>query len=182
MNNLEMYNLQRANMRTMDLIQWSSNSWVGKAIRWRTGGLASHSGVVMCFPDLNRERKWTLEAVGKGLVLNPLSTVLERYDGQAWWHPVVSGLEMEAMFAANWMMERVGTHYDFGGLFRNLFGKVSANAAAMFCSEAIFLGWQFAAIHLGVKLIKHLIEIKTAPVPNDLPLLKIYEKEGIRII
>lgn len=182
MDKLDYYQLVRPHMQTMDLLQWSSNSFVGRAIKWKTGGTVNHSGVVMSFPDLTRERRWTLEAIGRGLVLNPLSRALEQYHGECYWHPVKPGLDKEALFAASWMMDRVGTRYDFGGLFRNLFGKVSANAAALFCSEAIFLGWQYAAIHLGVEILKHLIQMKKAPVPADMPLLKIYRQQGTRIL
>ena len=67
--------------------------------------------------------------------------------------------------------------------YKNLFGKVSVDAAAMFCSEAIFLGWQFAALHMGIKVLNHLLEMDKSPVPAEMPkvLAGIYE-EPIKII
>ncbi len=183
MNKLTMYDSVRPQMKTMDLLQWRSNSLVGRIIRAKTGGMVNHSGVVMSFPDLTRERKWTLEAIGKGLVLNPLSRTLENYHGQAYWHPVKPGFEREAVFAAGWMMDRIGTRYDYRSLFRNLLGKTVADAAALFCSEAVFLGWQAAAVNLGVKTLKHLIDISRAPVPAEMPpVLRVYKDEGVRLI
>lgn len=176
------YNLYRPEMQTMDLLQWKSPSLVGKIIRWKTHGDVNHSGVVIRLPDIDRERLWTLEATGKGLMMNFLSSKLNNFSGQVWWHPVKPGLQKEARMAVNWMMQRIGTPYDYGGLFKNILGKVSADAAALFCSEAIFLGWQFAAIHLGVEILKDLIDIKDAPVPPEMPALQMYQPEGTTLL
>ena len=188
-NNLSMYLHQRPKMQTMDLLQWHSYGLVGRLIRRKTGGYFNHSGVVVhgyLPPDMTRLRILTAEAVRDGLMLNPLSKVLSKYRGQCIWYPTQPGLEKEAMFAAGYLVDKwiQGTPYDFRNLFKNWFGKTSADAAALFCSEAVFLGWQYAAIHLGVKILKHLLTIKKSPVPADmLRTLKIYQNtNGQRIL
>jgi len=164
----------------MDLLQWHGYGQISRIIQWKTGGSASHSGIVCCLKDV--DRVLTLHAVRKGARPEPLSQILMHYDGEVWWHPLKADYRPYMGLAFNWMYDHIGTRYDFGGLFKNLLGKTSANAAALFCSEYLFLGWQYAAIHLGVKLLAHLIDIKKAPVPSEMPALRMYHEEGIRIL
>ena len=177
---LAYYNAVKDLMTTMDLLSWRSRSVVGKIIRAKTGGQYNHTGVVMRFPSLDgpESRRWTLEAVGKGMSLNFLSRALEHHHGEVYWQRVRPGFEKEAIFAASWMMEQVGVPYDYGNLFKNIFGKTVAEAGALFCSEAVFLGWQFAAIHLGIKALNHILSMKTSPVPAEMPEVfkTMYEK------
>ena len=180
MAKLDYYKAARPRMQTMDLLQWHGRGTISRIIQMKTRSPVSHSGVITRLKDV--DRVLTLHAVRKGAVPEPLSQLIQRYDGQVWWHPLKKEYQPYVGFAFNYMYDRIGTQYDFGSLVKNLFGKVSANAAAVFCSEYIFLGWQFAAIHLGVKILAHLVQINKAPVPADMPSLRIYEKEGIRIL
>lgn len=171
-------------MNTMDLLQWRSNSILGKIIRWRTGGYFNHTGVVIRFQDFEQRepRRWTVHATEHGLTLNYLSRELESYDGEVWWYRVKPGLKEQSIDAGCWMLEQVGVPYDFEGLFKNLFGKVIADVNRMFCSEAVFIGWQFVAIKYGLGTLSHLINIVKAPVPDEMTrVLSPVYTEGIRI-
>jgi hypothetical protein len=125
----------------------------------------------------------TLEAVSKGAIPNPLSQILAKYDGKAYWHPLKEEFRPFVADSFNWMYDKIGTGYDFEGVGSNLFGKVSPDARALFCSEYVFLGWKVrCAEELAVEMFKWLLDIKEAPLPSELPTIGIYEEDGIRIL
>lgn len=157
MDNLERYLPHRAYMQTMDCLQWRTNGIVGSIIRWKTGGYYNHTGAVVNFKFIDGDvRRWTLEAVGKGLMVNFLSTVLSAHDGEAWWYPLKSAFDTHRNAAAVWLMERAGSGYDYTSLIKNLAGAVSADAKALFCSEALFLAWHFRAVQSWAHELEHL--------------------------
>ena len=181
MNDLSKYYAVRDQIQTMDLLQWHGESWISKIIRWKTGGSATHSGVACRLADV--DRVMTLEAISKGAVPNPLSQTLKKYEGKAYWHPLKEEFRPYVAESFNWMYDKIGTGYDFEGVGSNLFGKVSADARALFCSEYVFLGWKVrCAEELAIDLFKWLLDIKEVPVPSELHTIGIYQEEGIRIL
>ncbi len=181
MNDLSNYYAVREQIQTMDLLQWHGESWVSKIIRWKTGGSATHSGVACRLADV--DRVMTLEAVSKGAVPNPLSQILKKYDGRAYWHPLKEEFRPYVAEAFNWMYDKIGTGYDYEGVGSYLFGKVSADARALFCSEYVFLGWKVqCAEESAIALFKWLLDIRDAPLPSELDKIGLYEEEGTRIL
>jgi len=142
MNDLTTYNSVKDNMQTGDLLQWSSNSLIGKLIRWKTKSDVNHSGVVLCIRDYETKehRRWTLEALEHGLELNYLSRRLEKHNGRCFWHPLKKEFQYMSETIGSNMMAMAGIPYDYGSIFRQIFGRVSADARDLFCSEAVFLG------------------------------------------
>jgi hypothetical protein len=55
----------------------------------------------------------------------------------------------------------VGIPYDYQSIFHQLFGKVSADARRLFCSEYCYLAYGFTG---------------KAPAPADMPALGIFEQ------
>ena len=181
MNDLKRYRDVRHLIQTMDLIQWHGDSLISKIIRWKTGGPETHSGIACRLADV--DRVMTLEAISKGAVPNPLSYVLGKYKGKAYWHPLKEEYRLFIAEAFNWMYDRIGTGYDYEGVARQLFGRVSADARALFCSEYVFLGWKVrCAEELGIELFKWLLDIKDVPLPSELHKIGLYEKHGRRIL
>jgi hypothetical protein len=86
MNDLSNYHAVRDQIQTVDLLQWHGEGWISKTIRWKTGGSATPSGIACRLADV--DRVMTLEAVSKGAVPNPLSQILKKYHGKAYWHPL----------------------------------------------------------------------------------------------
>lgn len=179
MNNLANYRNVRPDMRTMDLLQWHGAGGVSRIIKWKTGGSATHSGVVA---RLTINRVLTLHAAYKGCVPWPLSHLLKEYDGKVFWHPVRPEYKQYSAAAFNWMYKRIGTKYDFEGLMQNLFSKISMDATALFCSEYVFMGWKMGCAAKGVECLQWLMDIEKAPVPSDLPGIGIYQKTGIQLV
>lgn len=62
MNDLSKYCTVRDQIQTMDLLQWHGEGWFSRMIRWKKGGLATHSGIACRLADV--DRVMTLEAIG----------------------------------------------------------------------------------------------------------------------
>jgi len=181
MNDLKRYRTFRDQIQTMDLIQWHGDSLISKIIRWKTGGSETHSGIACRLADV--DRVMTLEAISKGAVPNPLSKVLAKYHGKAYWHPLKEEYRPYVAHAFNWMYDKIGTGYDYEGIGSHLFGRVSADARALFCSEYVFLGWKVrCAEELVIELFEWLLDIKEVPLPSELHKIGIYQEEGKRIL
>ena len=181
MNDLSKYLAVRDQIQTMDLLQWHGDSWVSRIIRWKTGGSATHCGIAFRLADV--DRVMTLEAVSRGAIPNPLSQILAKYDGRAFWHPLKDEYRPYVGHSFNWMYDKIGTGYDFESVGGYLFGKVFADARALFCSEYVFLGWKVrCAEELTIKLFEWLLDIKAVPLPSELHKIGLYEEEGRRIL
>jgi hypothetical protein len=163
---LARYEELRASMGTMDLLQWRGNYEFSRVIRAATGEDANHASAVIRFPTYGAHRVWSIEALEQGLMVCPLSTLLERYDGACWWYPLLPQYARQSTAAAAWLMDRVGvTRYDFTGClshWRKLLGANPrpADAARLWCTESIFLAWRDGA------RLSHLQGIPHAPVPG----------------
>lgn len=181
MNDLKRYYNVRDKIQTMDLIQWHGDSLISKIIKWKTGGSETHSGIACRLADV--DRVMTLEAIRKGAVPNPLSYVLAKYKGKAYWHPLKEEYRSYVAEAFNWMYDRIGTGYDYESLAGHLYGRVSADARALFCSEYVFLGWKTrCAEELAIELFAWLLDIKEVPLPSELHKIGLYEEMGRRIL
>lgn len=162
-------------MQTMDLIQWHGDSIISKIIKWKTGGPASHSGVVVRL--FETDRILTLHATSKGCVPWPLSDLLKTYKGDVYWHPLKSNYYPFMHKAFNWMYDRIGTGYDFDGLGKNWFGRVVADARKLFCTEYMYLGWRD-----GAKCDLNWQDRDISPVPSDMPTVGPYQELGVPIL
>jgi hypothetical protein len=181
MNDLKRYLVYRDQIQTMDLIQWHGDSLVSKIIRWKTGDSETHSGIACRLEDV--DRVMTLEAISKGAVPNPLSKVLRKYKGKAYWHPLKEKYRSFVAHSFNWMYDRIGTGYDYESVFSHLFGRVSADARSLYCSEYVFLGWKIkCAQEMKLALFEWLLDIEEAPLPSELHRIGLYEEEGKRIL
>jgi hypothetical protein len=181
MNDLKRYYAVRDQIQTMDLIQWHGDSLVSKIIRWKTGGAETHSGVACRLADV--DRVMTLEAISKGAVPNPLSKVLGKYNGKAYWHPLKEAYRPFVAHAFNWMYEKIGTGYDYESIASHLFGRVSPDARSLYCSEYVFLGWKMkCAREMKLELFGWLLDIEEVPLPSELHKIGIYEEAGKRIL
>lgn len=131
------YKAYRAAMDTGDLLLFSGHGPVPWLIKKITKSDVNHAAYVMRIREYMRDRVMQIGAVGGGFVLSPLSEVLEHYDGTVYWlqlNPEFRKLRLNIGCEA---LKLSGTKYDFGSLFKNVLGRVNANAARLFCSEAV---------------------------------------------
>jgi hypothetical protein len=165
-NDLTAYNTVKAKMRTGDLLLWRSRSLLGAAIRFFSKANVNHAGLVMRFAEYEGDEihRFTTEALERGIILHRLSKRLEEYDGEVYWYPLMDGWDRAVI--GERAMRYIDTPYDYRSLFRNIFGKVSANARELFCSEYCFICYGFSG---------------KAPVPGDMPDMGIF-KDPVKIL
>jgi hypothetical protein len=170
-----MYKEFRDQMRTGDLLQWSSNSLIGTAIRWRTKSEYSHSSLVIRLKEYEglERRVFTAESLeGSGCGLKLLSRRIEEYDGKVWWFPLDPKYNSLRQAIGEAAFERMGIPYDYESLIKQLIAKVSTEAHALFCSEYCY--WTYGTAGLlfdGWQKLK-------APNPGEVPKLGLFGERG----
>jgi hypothetical protein len=169
MNNLSQYLAIQPLMRTGDLIEWKGNSLISKAIMQVTGNNVSHSSMVVLskITEEDEERRYIIEAVRYGVCWNYLSDVLNHYDGTAYWYQLKPEYDHLRSSMGSWLWNeyRCDKHYDFGGIIKRYFGKVSLDARRWFCSEIC----EACLINFGI----------LAPLENGVRDPGDFTKEGI---
>jgi len=168
MNDLTAYLAVKDQMKTGDLLQWRSNSLIGALIRWRTKSDVNHSSLVIRLQEYEglERRRWTTEALEHGTVLNLLSRRLEQFDGECWCYPLNDSWNAWRENCGEWALKMVGIPYDYGSILKQIIGKASADARALFCSEYCFMAYGLDG---------------KAPSPGEMPELGIF-KEPIKIL
>lgn len=154
-------------MQTGDLLLWSSGTVLGWLIRKFSGSHVNHAGMVIQFKEFGglKNRRWTLEYLEHGGEFNLVSERLKRYKGQLWLYRLDPEFNHLREDLAIWAFLNKGKDYDYGSLFKQAIGRVSADAKKFFCSEYYYLA---LLTHGIVKLQKH------APRPGDLPSLGVF--------
>jgi hypothetical protein len=172
MNDLCTYDSVKKDMKSGDALLYKSRSLLGWLIRLFSKDF-NHAGLVVQLDMYQGQecRRWTLEALQHGVVLNFLSRRLQEVDGECWWYPLKEEYNGQREKVGEYALAQSGQPYDYDSLFKNILGRVSVNARELFCSELAFLSWRFAGIVIG----------EVAPRPGDIPKLNIF-KEPIRII
>lgn len=171
MKSLEMYYRHRPEIQSADLLQWQSKSLLGKMIRIFSPG-ANHSSSTLCMSYHGLEdRRWTTEALEHGLEINLLSDRLEAHNGCVWWHPLKPEHDPCRKRIAALSVLRATTRsnrgYDYDSLFKNIFGRVSADARRYFCSEFVYLNGRDCGLPLPDEW-----PWEQAPRPGDMPKLE----------
>jgi len=124
-------------MRSGDLVEWGSASMIGRMIRLFTGKDVNHSSILLNLDHYSglKDRRFVLEAMEPGIVLNLLSMRLEDFKGKIYWSALKSKHDHRREGIAAWALAKVGTDYDYKGLFAQAFGRVNCDAKQFFCSE-----------------------------------------------
>ena len=169
MNDLTKYNMLRPLMGDFDLLQWESDTVLGRLIQWFTGGDINHSGIVCRWP--NRNRVDTIEALADGFQQHRLSPRLYSHRGHVYWHPLHPKfystslhpkLRYDLMTVA---LDMRGIGYAFGDLIKQVVSRVVPGAKRVFCSEGIFIIGQTKGLPYPDKFAS------AAPYPSELPQL-----------
>lgn len=165
--NLTIYNQIKDQLKTGDLLQWRSNSVIGSLIRWKTESDVNHSSLVLRLGEYEGKdrRRFNLEAMEHGTVLNYLSRRLEAFDGECWWYPLCDSWNEKRGFVGEMALSLIGIPYDYGSIMRQVFASVSTEASRLFCSEYCYISYGFTG---------------TAPNPGEMPKLGIF-KEGVKL-
>jgi hypothetical protein len=165
-NDLEIYALVRPEMKTGDLLLWSSNSLIGAAIRWFSKSTVSHASLIIPLSGMDVPRMFTTEALEDGIVPNFLSHRLRVYDGECYWYPLKDEWDDARAMIEYRAFQYIGVPYDYLGVLKNAFGKVSMEGRKLFCSEYVYKCYGREGM---------------APTPGDLMRSEIF-KEPTRLI
>ena len=168
MNDLTTYKQVRHCMKTGDCIQWQSKrALIGWLIKVLSHSKFNHSSLVIALREYGnlKDRRFILEAVGE-IELRLLSKRLEDYSGHVWWYPLKDEYDECRDKIGEWALLKIGVAYDYTSIWKQITGRVSADAKKLFCSEFCFLGWKFGGIRLKGK----------APRPGDIPKYDIFKK------
>ena len=179
---IKLYKGYQEQLRTGDLLSWGSDSVLGWMIKKFTKSDVNHSGMVVRFSDYESQqttagRRFTLEALGPGIVLNLISRRFESYEGKVYWHPLKKQYWSKRIILGENSLQYVGIKYDTGSLIKNIVGRVSAEASKLFCSEYVYINGTECGLHPECDDTRFLISLAQgkAPTPADMPKLGWWE-------
>lgn len=161
------YKCWRPYLWTGDLLEWQSDSFIGHAIQYKTGKDVNHTGIVLRFMSFDKERVYTLEALGKGVYPNLVSRRLSNHKGKVFWLQLKPQYETYRPLIAKEALKYIGIKYDYGSLFKQLLSRVSVNADAFFCSELAYKAMEDAGLPINALY---------APRPGDFHDLGIFRQ------
>jgi hypothetical protein len=75
------YEQSRSQIKNGDVLMYRGHSLPSRIIRWATGSRYSHAGIAAWWND----RLMVMEAVGKGVVVTPISKNIRSYHGSVEW-------------------------------------------------------------------------------------------------
>jgi len=169
MNDLSIYEMHKAEMKTGDLLEWRSPTLIGWVIRFVTGEMVNHSSLVIRLAEyegLERHR-YTTEAVRHGTMLNSLRKRLEHFNGQVYWYALDDTWNPKRQEIGERALKLIGVPYDFGSIFKQLIARVGVDFRALFCSEYVWVCWGFDG---------------EAPYPGEMPKKVDFLKPPVRIL
>jgi hypothetical protein len=171
------YQKCRDQIKTGDLILFESRDIVSKAITLFTGSPITHAAMAAWVktPE-GKNRLFIIESVLPGVCLNFLSNRNSWWlpHGDMYWHKIRPEHARLGNAAADLLMQKVGTFYDFKNLMFQAFKRVVVDAKKLVCSEAVAYPW-VVLLERGNEFV--------SPYPHELALPKfgIYELEGVKI-
>lgn len=138
------YNDARERIRDCDVLMYRGRSLESRIIRLVTGAPYSHAGLAVWW----KGRLMVLEAVGRGVIVSPLSQNVRHYDGRVDWFTSKEEIPPEDRTAMVEMaQEELGKDYGTWGAIRaglaRLFGRAAQEGDSfrrerkLFCSQYV---------------------------------------------
>lgn len=169
------YNKLRHLIQTGDLIEWHSDSLLGRLIRARTKQDVNHTSMALEYylKDSDDRRVCVCEALGRGTHPYFLSTRIHSFKGIVYWTRFER--DDSRVKLAEEMLKLVGKPYGYWDIIKSLFHRPDLRDDKLICSEAL----QLALIN------SHLItrDFNDGKVlfPGQFDLTGLYKKIKIRI-
>jgi hypothetical protein len=156
-------------MDTGDLIEFRGNNMVSIMIRLITRKNVNHSALVVKFDfDGCGNRRYILESRGDGLNIHLLSDRLQHHSGKAYWSSLKPEYQGYRNRLAGWTLDKLGTKYDWGTLFKMIFVKTLLDVKLFICSEVIQAALEITGI---------IPEQKSIVRPGEFHQLGVYSHE-----
>lgn len=145
---IDLYKRCRHLIKTADLIEWRAHTFLGWAIRKKTGAQVNHtSGALLYKLDCGNDvRRYIGESLAHGFELNYLSDQLKNYKGSVYLTRLKPEYDALRGRIAQEALKLEGKGYGYRDLVSNLVGPVKLNADRVICSEA----WHIALIRAGL--------------------------------
>jgi len=171
------YQKYRDLIKTGDLLLFHATDIISRIISWKTKSKATHAAMAFWLQsDMGTARLYILESVAFGLFPTYLSNRVAWYlpHGDIYWHKMREEWASEGARAADNLLEKVGTYYDYQDLILQAFKRVTLDPLRLYCSEAVVWAW---------KDICNLPDDFKVPYPGEMTSDRfgVYEKEGIKI-
>ena len=123
-------------IQTGDLIELRTNSVVGWIIRLWTHSV-NHSTLTVRPLSEQDNRVHVVEAVWASVKLNLLWQRVIECNGKIYWSPLKEEFDDRRCLIEEFLLSLRGKPYDFQSLLFNIFGRVSVETMALFCSELV---------------------------------------------
>lgn len=157
------YRTARPMMQLGDVILFGGKGLLSALIRWRTGSVVSHAGMVSFGKSYRDELRYRVRVTDstqigdrRGVFTRYLSDVVRDYDGKIWWLPlrkeVRSKLDVQAMVEYLhsmrnaeydlWQVARAG----FKTIFHRNLTPVQESSKRVFCSEYVAFALKAAGV------------------------------------
>ena len=163
----------RDSIKTGDRFEFASKSVLGSIIRWFTKEEVNHTALALSIDEYSNypgNRKFLLEALPDGIDLRPASLDVQECKGSVYYTPLLSLFDSRRQSMADWGLQQVGKPYDYGNLFKNIFGAVNAEMKKFFCSEYYFVALVSAGIVPGTEIKGgKVVDLNGAPVKAPRP-------------
>ena len=134
----------RVDMKSADMLEFVSDSIIGKLIRWKTGKDVNHTSLLLRLNEFRglADRVFTLESLGSGIELHLLSERIGSFKGSIYWYQLKPEYDKYRKDISAWALKQIDKKYDYPGLFANLFGKVNLDSKLYFCSEFVHTAYK----------------------------------------
>ena len=114
-----MYEKYRNEILNGDILLYAGSGLLSKLIRWVTKSTYSHAGLAVWWND----RLMVLEAIGKGVVLTPMSKSVSHYKGQVDWYTSIKSIpKTKRLNMVQFAQQELGKEYSKWRLL--LFGYI----------------------------------------------------------
>jgi len=102
------YEQMRLQIKNGDVLMYRGRKWESRVIRWATGSRYSHAGIAAWWND----RLIVMEAVGKGVVITPISRNVRSYRGSVEWFTSVDEIaDDERLRMVEFAQRELGKEY-----------------------------------------------------------------------
>ena len=171
--NKEVYLQYRPIIKNGDVLEWKSETLLGKAIRTVTRNDVNHASQVITFDNFYEGevlRLYTLEALSHGIELNLISRRLEKFKGEIYWLQLKDEFQEKRPELARRGLERIGIPYDYNSLkkiFIKYFwfgtGNIRSSLDRLYCSEYTFRNGKDSGFPIVDKF-----KLGKIPVPGEM--------------
>ena len=170
----------RHRIRDCDVLMYRGHSWQSRLIRLVTGAPYSHAGLAVWW----NERLVVLEAIGRGVMVTPLSQNVRHYDGRVEWFTCVEEIpdgdrKKMVEFAQRELGKEYGTWKAIGLGLQRLLGMAADTGDSLRKARKLICSHYVAEVYnlVGRDLKKGVSDMFTTP--GDIARSPLLRREAV---